>query len=103
MRLAVDTEFGPHHRLYALSQGVWDLPAIPDNEGRPASPDTGTLMRDGSVTAVAGRFDRPTSLEIVGDTAYVITLTARSSRSTACRNEQPAIGEVRRHAVRARP
>jgi hypothetical protein len=80
IRLAVDTEFGRGHRLYALSQGIWDLPVIPANEGLPASPNTGTLMRvkrDGSVSAVAGPLDRPTSLEFVGRSAYVVTLTGK--------------------------
>jgi sugar lactone lactonase YvrE len=40
--LIVDVEF---------SQGIWDLPVIPQNEGKPASPNTGRLVRvknDGS-------------------------------------------------------
>jgi hypothetical protein len=83
IRLAVDTEFGRGHRLYALSQGIWDLPVIDENEGLPASANTGTLMRvrrDGSVSAVAGGLDRPTSLELVGNTAYVVTLTGKVMR-----------------------
>lgn len=83
IRLAVDTEFGRGHRLYALSQGIWDLPVIDENEGEPASANTGTLMRvrrDGSVSAVAGGLDRPTSLELVGNTAYVVTLTGKVMR-----------------------
>ncbi len=27
--LVVDVEFGPDHRLYVLSQGIWDLPPLP--------------------------------------------------------------------------
>ncbi len=38
VRMVVDVEFGPHHELYALSQGVWDLPDFPENAGLPASP-----------------------------------------------------------------
>jgi hypothetical protein len=71
------------HRLYALSQGIWDLPVIDENEGEPASANTGTLMRvrrDGSVSAVAGPLDRPTSLELVGHSAYVVTLTGEVMR-----------------------
>jgi hypothetical protein len=81
--LAVDTEFGRGHRLYALSQGIWDLPVIDENEGLPASANTGTLMRverDGSVSDVAGPLDQPTSLEFVADTAYVVTLTGKVMR-----------------------
>jgi hypothetical protein len=43
--LIVDVEFGSDRRLYALSQGTWDLPPTPENEGAPASPDTGRLVR----------------------------------------------------------
>jgi sugar lactone lactonase YvrE len=73
--LLVDVEFGPRGRLYALSQG--DFP--PDApEGSPASPNTGALVevnRDGSFTVIADGLDQPTSLEFIGNTAYVVTLT----------------------------
>ena len=72
--LLVDVEFGRGRRLYALSQGVFqDGPP-----GAPASPDTGALVEvndDGTMTVVAGELDRPTSVEFIGDTAYVVTLT----------------------------
>ncbi|HEY6745790.1 MAG TPA: ScyD/ScyE family protein [Mycobacteriales bacterium] len=73
--LLVDVEFGRDHRLYALSQGHF-TPGNP--EGSPADPATGTLVRvnrDGTMTPVAGGLDRPTSLEFIRDTAYVVTLT----------------------------
>jgi hypothetical protein len=72
--LLVDVEFGPGHTLYALSQGVWDG-AFP---GSPAEPDTGSLVQanyDGSFTVLVQSLDRPTSLEFIGNTAYVVTLT----------------------------
>jgi hypothetical protein len=74
--LLVDVESG-HHALYALSQGDWTLPPTSDNEGKPASPDTGTLVRvhHGRLVPVVDGLDRPTSMEIVGNTAYVVTLT----------------------------
>jgi len=43
----------------------------------PAAHDTGALMRanaNGSMTTVADGLDQPTSLEIIGNTAYVVTL-----------------------------
>ena len=40
--LIVDVELGPGPGLYALSQGVWDLPNAPENAGKPASPNTGS-------------------------------------------------------------
>jgi hypothetical protein len=66
-------EFGSGRTLFALSQGVWDGPF----EGTPALPNTGELMRvngDGTLTTVVGGLDRPTSVEIIKNTAYVVTL-----------------------------
>jgi hypothetical protein len=74
-RLLVDVEFGRGRTLYALSQGFF-VPGHP--EGSPAEPDTGSLVEvnnDGTFTAVFGPLDRPTSLEFIGNTAYVVTLT----------------------------
>jgi hypothetical protein len=81
--LIVDVEFGRGHRLYALSQGIWDLPQIPENEGAPASPHTGRLLqvrRHGSFATVVEGLDRPTSLEFIGSTAFVVTLTGKVIR-----------------------
>ncbi len=81
--LIVDVESGPCRRLYALSQGVWDLPPIPENEGAPPSPDSGRLLRinkDGSFASVAEGLDRPTSLEFIGNTAFAVTLTGKVIR-----------------------
>jgi hypothetical protein len=78
--LLVDVESGRPHTLYALSQGDWTLPPTPENEGKPASADTGTLLRvrhHGRLAPVIDGLDRPTSMEIVGDTAYVVTLTGK--------------------------
>jgi sugar lactone lactonase YvrE len=81
--LIVDVEFGRCRELYALSQGVWDLPPTPENEGKPAAPNTGKLLRverDGSFASVLDGLDRPTSLEFVDDTAFVVTLTGKVLR-----------------------
>jgi hypothetical protein len=78
--LIVDVEIGGDRTLYALSQGQWDE----DAEGSPALPDTGRLVtadRHGRLVPVvdgAGNelvLDRPTSLELIGNTAYVTSLT----------------------------
>ena len=72
--LIVDVEFGLGRTLYALAQGVWNG-AFP---GSPALPFTGSLMEinaDGSMTEVAGPLNLPTSVEFIGNTAYVVTLT----------------------------
>jgi hypothetical protein len=73
-------ELGRCHQLYALSQGVWDLPPTPENEGKPASPDSGRLLRvtnDGRFASVVEGLDRPTSLEFIGTSAFVVTLTGK--------------------------
>jgi hypothetical protein len=73
--LFVDVEFGRGRTLFALSQGDWDGPF----EGAPAEPGTGALVRvngDGTLTTVVDGLDRPTSLEVIGNTAYVVTLAA---------------------------
>jgi hypothetical protein len=72
--LFVDVQFGRGRTLFALAQGTWDGVA----PGSPALPNTGSLVRvngDGSFTVVADGLDRPTSMQIIGTTAYVVTLT----------------------------
>ena len=71
--MLVDVERGRGQTMFALAQGTWD--GI--GEGSPAEPDTGSLVRvngDGSFSTVAEGLDRPTSMEIIGNTAYVVTL-----------------------------
>jgi sugar lactone lactonase YvrE len=73
--LLVDVEFGRGGTLYALSQGHF-TPGNP--EGSPADPGTGAverIHRDGTMTPVVSGLDRPASLEFIGDTGYVLTLT----------------------------
>jgi hypothetical protein len=72
--LLVDVEFGRGRNLYALSQGVFGG----GPPGAPAQPNTGSLVKvngNGTFTAVADGLDRPTSLEFIGNTAYVVTLS----------------------------
>ncbi len=78
--LIVDVESARDGSLYALSQGDWDGVS----EGSPAVPNTGRLVKvqtDGSMTPIvdgAGDeivLDRPTSIEFIGHTAYIVTLT----------------------------
>lgn len=73
-RLLVDVEFGRGRTLFALSQGVWDGVM----EGSPAFPNTGSLVEvndQGGFDVIVEDLDRPTSLEIVKNTAYIVTLT----------------------------
>lgn len=71
--LLVDVEFGRGFRLYGLSQGHF-TPGNP--EGSPADPDTGALVElkpNGTFKVVVDKLNQPTSLEFIGDTAYVVT------------------------------
>jgi sugar lactone lactonase YvrE len=72
--LLVDVEFGRGRSLYALAQGEHaGGPA-----GSPAEPNTGSLVEvngDGTFSVVVNELNQPTSMEFIGNTAYVVTLT----------------------------
>lgn len=73
-RLLVDVEFGKRRDLFALAQGEF-TPGNPD--GSPANPNTGKLLKidgQGGFTVVEEGLNQPTSLELIGRTAYVVTL-----------------------------
>jgi hypothetical protein len=72
--LLVDVEYNRGRTLFALAQGHF-TPGHP--EGSPADPDTGALVRvnaDGTFTTIIDQLDRPTSLEFIMNTAFVVTL-----------------------------
>jgi len=72
--LLVDVEFGRGRDLFALSQGVFGG----GPPGAPAAPNTGSLVQvnaNGTFSGVGDILDRPTSVEFIQNTAYVITLT----------------------------
>src|SRR5437762_905952 len=74
-RLLVDVEFGPGNGLYALSQGIFPVGSPP---ATPALHNTGALVKvngDGTFTVITESLDQPTSLEFIGNSAYVVTLT----------------------------
>jgi sugar lactone lactonase YvrE len=78
--LLVDVEYGPGNTLYALSQGDFEA-GNPD--GSPAMPNTGSLVRvnaDGTFTVILDGLNLPTSLEFIGNTAYVVSLTGEVYR-----------------------
>jgi len=71
--LLADVEFGPGGTLYAILQGFWDGPF----EGTPALPNTGALVKvnpDGTFDIILDGLNQPTSLEFIGNTAYVVTI-----------------------------
>jgi hypothetical protein len=73
--LVVDVQFGRGHRLYALSQGP-GVPGAP--AGSPAQPNSGSLVEvnwDGTFTVIVDGLNLPASLQFIGHTAYIVTLT----------------------------
>jgi sugar lactone lactonase YvrE len=71
--LIVDVEFGLGRRLYALSNGLFpggEEPSV-------ALPNTGSLVEvnaDGTFTTLVSGLNQPSSLEFIGNTAYITTL-----------------------------
>jgi hypothetical protein len=73
--LIVDVEFGRGRTLFGLSQGTFP---VGNPAGSPALPNTGALMQandDGTFSTIVEGLNRPTSLEMIGTSAYVVTLT----------------------------
>ncbi|HSF45462.1 MAG TPA: hypothetical protein VLA58_05605 [Chitinophagaceae bacterium] len=71
--LFVDVEFGPGFNYFVLAQGHWDGPY----EGAPALPNTGALLGrkpNGPFHVIADGLNQPTSMEFVGNNAYIVTL-----------------------------
>ena len=81
--LLVDVEVGPQHRMYGLSQGDWPYEGQEGKEGFPAAPNTGHLMRadrHGQFRTVVSKLDRPTTLEFIDGTAFVVTISGKVLR-----------------------
>ncbi|MDR7253086.1 hypothetical protein J2X46_002071 [Nocardioides sp. BE266] len=73
--LDAEQDGGP---MYGLLQGYWNLEPTPANEGFPAKHRTGEIVvvrADGTFRTVVRKLDQPTSMELVGDVAYVVTYT----------------------------
>lgn len=71
--LLLDVEFGRGRSLFALSQGEWNR----QFPGSPAIPFDGALWEvnaDGSLRLIADDINLPTSVEIIRNDAYVVTL-----------------------------
>jgi len=71
--LLVDVEIN-RGKTYGLSQGFFP-PGNP--EGSPAAPNTGSLLQaenDGTFSVLVDELNQPTSVELIGDTAYVVTI-----------------------------
>jgi hypothetical protein len=74
--LMVDVEGGRGQTLFGLAQGTHSNTSA----GSPADPNTGELLQvdgHGGFSVVASGLDRPTSLEIIGNTAYIVSLTGQ--------------------------
>lgn len=92
-RLAVDVAVDGSD-VYVLSQGVLPDGAEP---GTPALPDTGALYRvgrDGTMRLVVDDLDRPTSLQVIGRTAYVVTLDGEIGAVTLARSLEWRSGDT---------
>jgi hypothetical protein len=77
--LLVDVE-ARGHTVYGLAQGHWPYAGQEGKEGFPASPDSGLLMRadaHGRFRPVVSGLDRPTTFEVIGTTAFVVTITGK--------------------------
>ena len=72
--MTIDVKYGPNGALYALSQGV---PAVGIQPADAATPNTGQLLRvnhDGTFSVIVDGLNQPTSLDFVGNTAYIVGL-----------------------------
>jgi hypothetical protein len=72
--LLVDVEYGLGQSLYALAQGKFEV-GQPD--GAPAKPNTGALVEvneDGTFTTIIEGLNQPSSMEFIGNIAYIISL-----------------------------
>jgi hypothetical protein len=77
--LLLDVEFGRGRSLFALSQGQWDG----QFPGSPAIPFDGALWEvnaDGTLRLIADGINLPTSVEIIQNDAYVVTLAGEILR-----------------------
>ncbi|MCU0989779.1 MAG: ScyD/ScyE family protein [Xanthomonadales bacterium] len=80
--LLVDVEYGLGRRLYALAQGEWcppgeTPPTCGKMDGAPAEPNGGSLVEvnaDGGFSEIVGDLNLPTSLEFIGNSAYIVNL-----------------------------
>jgi len=82
--LLVDVEVA-RGTVYGLAQGHWPYEGQPGMEGYPASPNTGRLMHadaHGRFQTVVSRLDRPTTFELIGDRAFVVTITGKVLKMT---------------------
>lgn len=71
--LLLDVEFGRGRSLFALSQGQWNA----DFPGSPAIPFDGALWEvnaDGTLRLIEDEINLPSSLEIINNDAYIVTL-----------------------------
>lgn len=82
--LLVDVELGRDRTLFGLAQGDWlHDPSDPNNAGLPASPGTGSLVKvneNGEFETIVGALNLPTSLEIIGNDAYIVSLAGEVVR-----------------------
>lgn len=94
--LLVDVEFGLGRTLYALAQGEWSGQF--GGDGSPADPFTGSLVEvneDGTLTVLEEGLNQPTSMEFIGNTAFIVTLGGDILKFDNV--SRPPFGRGRRH------
>lgn len=90
--LLVDVKFGRGRKLYALAQGIWDGAFA----GSAALPGTGALVEvkgDGGMSVLADGLNIPTSFQVIGNTAYIVTLLGEIWKVDAV--SAPPFGQAR--------
>ena len=71
--LLVDVEFGRGRTIYALPQGVF--PGRPTcQSGATQHRCVGQVNGDGTFTVIVDKLNQPTSVEFIGNSAYIVTL-----------------------------
>jgi hypothetical protein len=89
--LLVDVEVRGH-TVYGLAQGHWPYAGQEGKEGFPAAPNTGMLMRadrHGQFRPVVSGLDRPTTFELIGNAAFVVTITGKVLKITGLNRGLP--------------
>jgi len=82
--LLVDVELARERTLFGLAQGYWPHdPTNPANAGLPAAPGTGALVKvneNRDFETIVDGLNLPTSLEIIGNDAYIVSLAGEVYR-----------------------
>ena len=93
--LIVDVEFGHGLRLHRAFAGTFHTRKSRRVAGGSEHGRTRRAEMDGRFHVVVDKLNQPTSLEFIGDTAYVVTLAGESGGSRTCRSVRKRIPHQR--------